>query len=58
MNIYCTYGITSKIIICSLHQMALYVIGSTLTALIFLHYRVATKMALEILGYPMCRVRL
>ena len=29
----------------------------TLTAIIVLHYRVATKMALEILGYTMCRVR-
>ena len=36
----------------------LYFIASTLTAIIFLHYRVATKMALEILGYPMCRVQL
>ena len=26
---------------------------STLTTLIFLHYKVATKMALEILGYTM-----
>ena len=34
------------------------VIGSTLTAIIFLHYRVVTKMAVEILGYTMCRVRL
>ena len=33
-------------------------IDSTLTAIISLHYRVATKMALEILGYTMCRVRL
>ena len=31
---------------------------STLTAIIFLHYRVATKMALEVLVYTMCRVRL
>ena len=31
---------------------------STLTAIIFLHYRVAAKMALEILRYTMCRVRL
>ena len=31
---------------------------NTLTAIIFLHYRVPTKMALEILGYTMCRVRL
>ena len=36
----------------------LLLITSTLTAIIFLHYRVATKMALEILGYTMCRVRL
>ena len=36
----------------------LWVISSTLTALTFLHYWVATKMALEILGYTMCRVRL
>ena len=36
----------------------LYIIASTLTAIIFLHYRVATKMALEILGYTMFRVRL
>ena len=28
----------------------LYDIGSTLTAIIFLHYRVGAKMALEILG--------
>ena len=35
-----------------------WLIGSTLTAIIFLHYRVATKMALEILGFTMCRVRL
>ena len=34
-----------------------YPIFSTLTAKIFLHYRVATKTALEILGYTMCRVR-
>ena len=30
---------------------SLYGIDSTLTAIIFLHYRVATKMALEILGF-------
>ena len=30
---------------------------STVTAIIFLHYRVAAEMALEILGYTMCRVR-
>ena len=29
---------------------------STLTAIIFFHYRVAAKMGLEILGYTMCRV--
>ena len=34
----------------------LYGIISTLTAIIFLHYWVATKMALEILGYTTCRV--
>ena len=28
--------------------------SSTLTVIIFLHYRVAAKMALEILGYTMC----
>ena len=33
-------------------------ISSTLTAIVFLHYRVATKMALEISRYIMCRVRL
>ena len=33
-------------------------ITSTLTAIIFLHYSVATKIALEILRYTMCRVRL
>ena len=33
------------------------VIYSTLTAIILLHYRVAAEMALEILGYTMCRVR-
>ena len=38
-------------------QYNLYRIISTLTAIIFLHYRVAAKMALEILGYTMCRVR-
>ena len=32
--------------------------SSTLTAIIFLHYTVATKMALEILGSSICRVRL
>ena len=31
----------------------LYRIRSTLTAIILLHYRVAAKMALEILGYAM-----
>ena len=30
-------------------------IASTLTAILFLHSWVATKMALEILGYTMCR---
>ena len=35
-----------------------YNMTSTLTAIIFLNYRVATKMALEILRYTMCRVRL
>ena len=39
-------------------SMKICVICSTLTVIIFLHYRVATKMALEILGYSMCRVRL
>ena len=33
------------------------VIVRTLTAIVFIHYRVATKMALEISGYTMCRVR-
>jgi len=33
------------------------VISSTLTAIVFLHYRVVTKIALEILGYTMSRVR-
>ena len=36
----------------------LYDIISTLTAIVFLHYRVAFEMAIEILGYTMCRVRL
>ena len=31
-------------------------IFSILRAVIFLHYRVATKLAIEILGYTMCRV--
>ena len=35
-----------------------YGMTSTLIAIIFLHYMVATKMALEIFGYTMCRVRL
>ena len=35
-----------------------YCITSTLTAIIFVHYRVPTKMALEILGYTMCWIRL
>ena len=33
------------------NRYSLLLIGSTLTALIFLHYRVVTKMALEILGF-------
>ena len=32
--------------------------SSTLTEIIYLHYRVAAKMALEILRYTICRVRL
>ena len=35
-----------------------YHIPSTLTAIVFFHYRVGTKMALEISRYIMCRVRL
>ena len=35
---------------------ALYSLSSTLHAIIFLHYRVATKMALENLEYIMCRI--
>ena len=31
-------------------------ISSTLTAVVFLHYMVSTKMALEILDYTICRV--
>ena len=41
-----------------LSKHAPWLIGSTLTAIIFLYYRVATKMAREILGFTMCRVRL
>ena len=33
-----------------------YSLYSSLTAIIFLNYRVASKMALEILGYTMCRL--
>ena len=33
-------------------------ITRTLTAVVFLHYRVSTKMALKILDYTICRVRL
>ena len=36
----------------------IYTISSNLTVIIFLHYMVAAQMALEILGYTMCRVRL
>ena len=42
----------------NLLSIVLYDISSTLTAIIFLHNRVATKMALEILRNTICRVRL
>ena len=35
-----------------------YDMGSTLTAVVFLHYRVSTKVSLEILDYTICRVGL
>ena len=35
-----------------------WVIASNFAAIGYLHYRVFTEMALEILGYTMCRVRL
>ena len=50
--------VLDKVTVAQFYPEHFYSIVSTLTAIIFLHYRVATKMALEISGYTMCRVRL
>ena len=47
----------SEMFITIVYDHSLWFIDSTLNAIVFLHYRVATKIALEILGYTMCRVR-